>query len=120
MNKKFLLFFSTLMMLSFNGCSSYPDSAEGVAQKICKEFQSADLQAMKTYMSSEAILQMKKRESYLQDFFKSPEFVQMKTDSDCSHSSKTKQLDHGRLKIYFGKQLRVKVKVIEGQWKMVI
>ena len=120
MNRKFLLLFTSLIILNFTACSSYPDSAEGVAQKICKEFHASDLEAMKIYMSSEAILQMKERESYLNAFFKSPEFNQMKNESDCSQSSKTKQLDHGRLKIYFGMQLKVKVKVINGQWKMVI
>ena len=120
MNRNFLLLFTSLIMLNFSACSSYPESAEGVAQKICEEFQDADLEAMKVYMSSEAILQMKERETYLNAFFKSPEFEQMKHEADCSQPSKTKQLDHERLKVYFGKQLKVKVKVINGQWKMVI
>lgn len=120
MNQKLLLFFTTLMMLSFSACSSYPDSAEGVAQKICHEFQEADLEAMKLYMSSEAIVEMNERKDYLNDFFKSSEFIEMKERTDCSQSTKTKQLDHGRLKIYFGEKLTVKVKVINGQWKMVI
>lgn len=120
MKQKVLLFFISLSMLSFTACSSYPDSAEGVAEKICQEFHAADLESMKVYMSSEAIVQMKERQKYLDKFFKSPEFIEMKKSSDCSQSTQTKQLDHDRLKIYFGDQLKVKVKVIDGQWKMVI
>jgi len=120
MNKMLLLLLTTTTGLILSGCSSYPDSAKGVAQNICKEFKKADLEAMKIYMSSDALLQMKERRQELENLFKSPEFEQMKSSYDCNAPSKTKELDHGRLKIYFGNQLKVKVKVINGQWKMVI
>ena len=110
----------SLCLLFLGACSSYPDSAEGVAQKICQAFKEKNLEGMKIYMSAEAQLQMKKRHDFLQEFFNSPEFETMKKASDCSKSTQTKALDHGRLKIYFGEQLKVKVKEIEGQWKMVI
>ena len=119
-DKKTLLAITTLIILFLSGCSSYPDSAEGVAKEICKELKASNLEGMKIYMSAEALLQMKERKEYLEAFFKSPEFAKIKLGFDCNKPTKREELDHGRLKIHFGKDIKVKVKQIHGQWKMVI
>ena len=120
MNQKFLLLLPTFIMAFVGGCSSYPDSAKGVAKAICKELKDTNLEGMKIYMSAEAILQMKERRKYLDEFFKSPEFVMIKKGADCNNPTQIKELDHGRIKVYFGKDIKVKVKELNGQWKMVI
>lgn len=120
MNQKFLFFVTPFIILFFTACSSYPDSAEGVAKEICKDFKANNLEAMKIYMSAEALLQMKERRQDLEEFFKSPEFEKIKADSDCSKPTQIKELDHGRIQIYFGDDIIVKVKELHGEWKMVI
>ena len=120
MNQLLLLLMTLLIIPFFNGCSSYPDSAEGVAKEICEDLKAIDFEAMKVYMSAEAILQMKERRKDLEKFFKSPKFAKIKEGIDCTKVTKRRELDHGRIKIHFGDDVKVKLKVIDGQWKMVI
>ncbi len=118
MIKKTAIVFATVTALFITGCSSYPDSAEGVAEAVCNDFKAGNLNGAESYMSDEALVQSEENEPMIAKFFALPEFKEQAAGLDCSKPSKTQQLEGDHKIIYF-EGFNVEVKKIGSDWKLV-
>ncbi len=117
MIKKTVLVCTAAATLFVTGCSSYPDSANGVAKAVCGAFKAGDLEGAKTYMSASALQQTADSESVISKFFALPEFKEKAATLNCSKSTKMQVLNKDHRRIYFG-GFNVEVKKIGNDWKM--
>ena len=117
MIKKTVLVCTAAATLFMTGCSSYPDSANGVAQAVCGAFKAGDLDDAKTYMSVSALKQTADSESVISKFFALPEFKEKAAKLNCIKPTKMRVLDKDHRRIYFG-DFNVEVKKIGREWKM--
>ena len=118
MIKKTAVVLAAATTLFMAGCSSYPESAEGVADAVCSEFKVGNLKGAEVYMSDAALQQARKNESVISQFFALPEFKEEAARLDCSKPSKTQELDGDHKIIYF-KGFNVEVQKIDGDWKLI-
>ena len=117
MIKKTVLVCTAAATFFVTGCSSYPDSANGVAKAVCGAFKAGDLEGAKAYMSVSALKQTADSESVISKFFALPEFKEKAATLNCIKPTKTLTLDIDDEKIYFG-SFNVEVKKIGGEWTM--
>ena len=96
MIKKTVWILTTSALLFMSGCSSYPDTDEGVAEAVCSAFKKGDLEAAKTYMSASALEKTEASEGTIKEFFALPAFQQKARSLDCRKSKKHESLgeDH--------------------------
>ncbi len=118
MIKKTAVVFVTVTALFITGCSSYPDSAEGVAEAVCNDFKAGDLNGAESYMSDAALEQSEENKPVISKFFALPEFKEQAARLDCAKPSKTQQLEGDHKIIYF-EGFNVEVKKIDGDWKLI-
>ena len=118
MIKKTAVVLAAATTLFITGCSSYPESAEGVASAICGEFKAGNLEGAEAYMSDAALEQSVQNESVISQFFALPEFKEEASRLDCSKPSKTQKFD-GNHKIIYVKGFNVEVQKIDGDWKLI-
>lgn len=118
MIKKTAVVLAAATTLFITGCSSYPESAEGVASAICSEFKAGNLEGAEAYMSDVALEQSVQNESVISQFFALPEFKEEASRLDCSQPSKTQVLADDQKIIYF-KGFNVEVQKIDGDWKLI-
>lgn len=104
-------------VLFFAACSSNPSL--DVATKVCQSFVDANLRDMQEYMSEEAKIDIAERRPFLEKFFKSESYIKMTADVVCEKPTSVRDLSDGRKIYYFGTQLKIKLKEIDKQWKMV-
>jgi hypothetical protein len=109
--------FILLSVLFLTACSSNP--SQDVATKVCQSFLSADLHEMQEHMSEEAKIDIAERRTYIEKFFKSDPYTKMIADVVCEKPSSVRDLSDGRKIFYFGTQLKIKLKELDGTWKMV-
>lgn len=84
--------------LQFTGCSSYPETKEGVAKAACAAFKAQDMDEFKKYLSKETDESvMNKIEKSLNDEEKAKRYK----DVNCEKVVKTKARD-SRTIYYFG------------------
>jgi len=117
MMKKVVLALAVGSMLFISGCSSYPETDEGVAEAVCSAFKKGDLEAAKTYMSADALVKTEANEGEIKKFFALPQFQQKARGLDCRKSKKHENLGEGHERFYFG-EFNVEIKKIDGKWKL--
>ncbi len=115
--KKAVLAIVVGSVLFMSGCSSYPETDEGVAEAVCSAFKKGDLEAAKTYMSAEALAKTEANEGTIKQFFALPEFKQKARGLDCRKSKRHENLGQGHERFYFG-EFNVEIKKIDGKWKL--
>jgi len=115
--KKIVLALTVGSLFFMSGCSSYPDSDEGVAEAVCSAFKNGDLEAAKTYMSASALAKTEASEGAIKQFFALPEFKQKARSLDCRKSKKHENLGQDHERFYFG-EFNVELKKIDGKWKL--
>ena len=118
MIKKTALVLASLTTLFIAGCSSYPESAEGVASAVCSEFKAGSLEGAEAYMSDAALKQSAENGSVISKFFALPEFKEEAARLDCSKPSKTQVIADDQKVIYF-EGFSVQVQNIDGDWKLI-
>jgi len=117
MFKKTTLTIVTIALL-FTGCSSYPDSAEGVSKAVCSELKSGNFDQLAQYVVPE------QKESFNKTFAKAKVFLasdmakKMFANMNCDKADKTKSYDNGKQKFYYG-QMKIKVKQFDKTWYFV-
>lgn len=117
MNKIYKHFFVLLLSIFFIACSSNP--SQNVATEVCEAFVEGDLEDMEYYMSQEAKLDIAQRRPFLEKFFQSDGYYEMIEDVECEKPSSVRDTEDGRKIFFFGTQFKIKLKEIEGSWKMV-
>ena len=118
MVKKTALVLASLTTLFIAGCSSYPESAEGVASAVCSEFKAGNLEGAEAYMSDAALKQSAENGSVISKFFALPEFKEKAAKLNCSKPTKTSDLNSDHKIIYF-EGFNVEVQNIDGDWKLI-
>jgi hypothetical protein len=117
MMKKAVLALTVGSVFFMSGCSSYPETDEGVAEAVCSAFKKGDLNAAKTYMSADALAKTEANEGVIKKFFALPEFKQKTKGLDCRKSNKHENLAKDHERFYFG-EFNVEIKKIDGKWKL--
>ena len=119
MIKKIAVLLAAATTLFVTGCSSYPDSANGVAKAVCGAFKAGDLEGAKSYMDATALQKTADSERVLSKFFALPEFQEEAARLDCSKPSKTQVIADYQKVIYF-EGSNVEVQVVDGNWKLIV
>ena len=117
MIKKTVLALTIGATFFMSGCSSYPETDEGVAEAVCSAFKKGDLEEAKTYMSASALAKTKANEGVIKKFFALPEFKQKARGLDCRKSKEHESLGQDHERFYFG-EFNVEIKKIDGKWKL--
>ena len=117
MIQKMILALGVGSVLFMSGCSSYPETDEGVAEAVCSAFKKGNLEEAKTYMSASALAKTKTNEGVIKKFFALPEFKQKARGLNCSKSKEHESLGQDHERFYFG-EFNVEIKKIDGQWKL--
>ena len=118
MTTKIALILTAVTTLAFTGCSSYPDSAEGVADAVCSEFKAGDLKGAELYMSDTALAKANENETVISQFFALAEFKEKAAKLDCSKPVKSENLGNDHKVIHFD-GFKVELKKMDGDWKLI-
>ncbi len=116
MIKTFLITVVTAALF-LTGCSSYPGTKEAVAKAACRAFIQADIKKMQLYMGEKALKQSQKNSAFIQKFFESDEYRQIKEASDCTKISRTEELEKVH-KLYLGR-FKIKLALIDDEWRII-
>ena len=104
--------------LLFTGCSSYPDSAEGVAQAVCNDLKNSNFDNLPNYVAPQQKEDFSKSFNQAKAFLSSEMGKKMLSSMNCDKADKVKTYDNGKQKFYFG-QAKIKVKQFDNTWYFV-
>ncbi len=99
----------------FTACSSYPESAEGVAKAVCLELKKGSFDQLEQYVAPE------EKASFKESFAKSEKFLQssiaknMFATMQCDKNDGVQIYDGDRQKFSFG-QMKIKVFKQQNRW----
>ena len=108
----------TTAALLFTGCSSYPDSAEGVSKAVCTQLKNGTFDQLEQYVAPTQKESFKKSFEQAKIFLKSDMAKKMLSSANCDKADKMKSYDSGKQKFYYGK-MKIKVKQFDNTWYFV-
>lgn len=115
MKKIVLTTVALVTALNFSGCSSYPETAESVAQAVCEKAKVFDLDGIFAYATPEFVT--KTNEFFEKNPDRKERAKKGLANINCETITKSKTRSNGEKKIYFGR-FDIKLVKMDNQWRV--